>query len=83
MRKRRITSSLSGKDFKRKAPNNDKFFDSLFENQDVNSQSIDYGKRNESSAKEKYLEVYPGRHLHECGLVINNDFAFLGASPDA
>lgn len=25
---------------------------------------------------------YPNRHIHSCGLVVNNEFPFLGATPD-
>lgn len=48
----------------------------------MSAPSLDYGKRHEVSAKSKYLEMFPSRHLHECGLVINRHFAFLGATPD-
>ena len=44
--------------------------------------SLEHGKRNEQKAKEKYLNKYPSRHLHKTGLVVNNEFSFLGASPD-
>ena len=43
---------------------------------------MDYGRRNEVKAKSKYLETSHDRHLHECGLVVTNEFPFLGASPD-
>jgi len=44
--------------------------------------SLEYGKRNEQKAKEKYLNKYQSRHLHKSGLVVNNEFSFLGASPN-
>ena len=45
-------------------------------------QHLEYGKRNEPKAKSKYLEVYTSRHIHECGLFVNKQFGFLGATPD-
>ena len=44
--------------------------------------AIEYGKRHECNAKVKYLKTYPSRHFHECGLIINSEFEFLGATPD-
>ena len=68
---------------KRKATPSEKFLSNLFcGKKSISAPSLDYGKRNESNAKAKYLETYPARHFHKCGLVINNEFCFLGATPD-
>ena len=78
----RITSSNFGLVFNRKAQPTEKFLSNLFESKSVKAMSLEYGKRNEQKAKEKYLSKYPSRHLHKTGLVVNNELSFLGASPD-
>ena len=60
-----------------------KFLRTIFCPKSFSAPSVDYGRRNESKAKSKYLKKYPSRHFHECGLVINKEFMFLGATPDA
>lgn len=30
-----------------------------------------------------YLQKFPGCHYYTCGFVVNNDFSFIGATPDA
>ena len=81
-RKNRLTSSNFGKVLSRKSKPSEKFMNSLFSKNAVKAKPLEYGKRHEKTAKEKYLELYPSRHLHECGFVVNNEFSFLGASPD-
>ncbi|KAL3861756.1 hypothetical protein ACJMK2_007781 [Sinanodonta woodiana] len=81
-RKNRLTSSNFGKVLSRKSKPSEKLMNSLFSRNAVKAKPLEYGKRHEKIAKEKYLELYPSRHLHECGFVVNNDFSFLGASPD-
>ena len=82
-RKCRLTASNFGKVLKRKATPSEKFLSNLFcGKKSISAPSLDYGKRNESNAKAKYLETYPARHFHKCGLVINKEFCFLGATPD-
>lgn len=78
----RLTASNFGKILQRKAAVSDKFLETLFSRKTIFAQSLEYGKRNEDSAKRKYLEMYPSRHFHECGLVVNKEFSFLGATPD-
>lgn len=60
----------------------DKFLNSIFKQKSLMVPSLENGKRNEGKAKSKYMELHPSRHFHECGLAVNNDFAYLGASPD-
>ena len=54
----------------------------LFSSSEISAPSLIYGKGNECKAKAKYLSQHPDRHVHECGLIVNNEFPFLGASPD-
>jgi hypothetical protein len=35
-----------------------------------------------SGEKEKYTDKFTSKHLHDCGLVVNPSFCFLGATPD-
>lgn len=50
-----------------------------------NCAATDYGICKEKAAKAKYVTERSADnvHLHECGLVINNAFPFLAATPDA
>ena len=81
-RKCRLTASNFGKILKRKSLPTDKFLNTLFNSKEISAPSLDYGKRHENIAKAKYLEVNKNCHFHECGLVVNKNFAFLGATPD-
>ncbi|XP_060589407.1 uncharacterized protein LOC132744663 [Ruditapes philippinarum] len=82
-RQNRLTASNFGDIMLRKSPPNEKLLSRLFStSKDIHAPSISYGKRNESKAKSKYLAQFPGRHIHECGFVVNNEFPFLGATPD-
>lgn len=81
-RAKRLTASNFGKIVYRKAQPNDKFLNSIFRKGNIKANSLDYGKRHENTAKDKYLEKYPSRHFHKCGFVVNNDFSFIGATPD-
>lgn len=49
---------------------------------EVHAPALSYGKRNESKVKGKYLVQHPNRHIHDCGLIVNNEYPFLGATPD-
>ncbi|XP_078619114.1 uncharacterized protein LOC144886368 [Branchiostoma floridae x Branchiostoma japonicum] len=84
-RKERITASVFGKIIKRKKECNTKFLTSLMGTKAAaHSASLTYGKVHEVDAKEAYLKCKGGHvHLHDCGLVVNPSFSFLGASPDA
>ncbi|VDI62477.1 Hypothetical predicted protein [Mytilus galloprovincialis] len=81
-RQYRLTSSNFGRVLKRKSAPSDKFLTSIFNSKQISAAPLDYGKRHEKSAKAKYLIEYKDRHYHECGLVVNKNFMFLGASPD-
>jgi len=39
---------------------------------------LPYGQINEAKVKHMYLAQYPSSHIHRCGLVVYNDFPFLG-----
>lgn len=51
------------------------------------SKQTDYGKRNESVARESYADgmrlVHTNFVIKQSGLIINNNYPFCGASPDA
>ena len=81
-RKNHLTASNFGRVLNRKSAPNEKFLGSLFSARQISAPSLDYGKRHEDDAKSKYLEMYSSRHIHKCGLIVNKEFAFLGASPD-
>lgn len=81
-RKQRLTASNFHKVLARKAKVTDKFLENLFSPKAFSAPAVDYGKRHENTAKAQYLKKFPSRHLHKCGLVVNNQFPFLGASPD-
>ena len=40
------------------------------------------GKTNETNAIENYIQQ-TGNHVHDCGIIINPEFSFLGSSPDS
>ena len=42
-----------------------------------------YGLKNEILAKTRYLALNQSSHLHRWGFLVNNEFCFLGATPDA
>ena len=46
------------------------------------SESTSYGSRNEPAAKNKYLQRFPERHIHNCGVLLQPRLPFLGATPD-
>lgn len=56
----------------------------FFSVQNFNCAATDYGLCKEKAAKAKYVTERSADnvHLHECGLVINNAFPFLAATPD-
>ena len=79
VRKYRITSSVFGDIVNRKSIPSEKMLQRLFSTNEVNAPSLTYGK---SKVKGIYLAQCPNRHIHECGFIINNEFPFLGATPD-
>ncbi|CAG2252306.1 unnamed protein product [Mytilus edulis] len=79
-RKNRIAASQFARVAKRKKQVNIKFIQSLFDPK--NSAATSYGTANETMTKEQYAEKYMDNHLHDCGLVVNSGFSFLGATPD-
>ncbi|XP_041354555.1 uncharacterized protein LOC121372325 [Gigantopelta aegis] len=81
-RAKRITASNFGKILQLKSVPSSKFLENIFNSKEISAAHLEYGRRNEPKAKAKYLELYHTRHIHECGLVVNKEFLFLGASPD-
>jgi hypothetical protein len=72
---------------KRKKEINDAFLKTIFPDTDISFKSYPttYGKAHEQDAKIAYTKHPIGchSHLHDCGLIINPEFSFLGATPDA
>ncbi len=82
-RKFRLCSSNFKRIARRKKTVDDKFLSSLYEPRSLkNIPSIEFGKRNEKVARQKFLQENPSMHLHSAGLIINPKYPFLGTSPD-
>lgn len=81
-RSHRLTASNFGKVVSRKATPSEAFLKGLFKKSNIRAASLDYGRQHEAQAKNSYLKQNKSVHIHECGLVVNNEFPFLGASPD-
>ena len=79
-RKNRLTASLFGNIIKRKSVTQT-FLRSLNCPKCFSSVPTSYGKNNERNAIEMYIKK-TGHHVHDCGLVVNPKFPFLGATPD-
>lgn len=82
LRKNRVTASNFGKIMYRKSEPTEKFIKNFCQPASFFSNATHYGKCNESKAKASYLQQNRGVHCHECGFVVNKNFAFLGATPD-
>jgi hypothetical protein len=81
-REGKLTASNFGKILQRKSVPSDSFLKDVFNKSTRSSAAMDYGRKHEKDGKAKYLDTFPSRHIHDCGFVINNEFNFLGASPD-
>ena len=79
-RERRLTSSNFGKIIKRKSIT-EKFIKCLIKPASFTSEPTSYGKNNETNAIQNYIKR-TGNHVHDCGIIINPEFSFLGSSPD-
>lgn len=84
-RANRITASKMHKLVKRKKAPIIAMLKSLFYSKPFSTTATDYGLSREKIAKEKYatLKYATNSHIHDCGLIINNSFPFLAATPDA
>ncbi|KAK7489166.1 hypothetical protein BaRGS_00019544 [Batillaria attramentaria] len=83
-RENRITASNFHKIHKRVKDFNNKFTESIMSApKSVSSIPCSYGTAHESIAKGKYCERKASVHLHDCGFVVNPQFSFIGATPDA
>lgn len=80
-REGRITASNFGIVMKRKKIT-EKFVQDIYDPKPFKSNATNYGSQNESLAKQKYLDNFPERHVHSCGLLLQPSLPFLGASPD-
>lgn len=82
-RKDRLTASQMGIIIKRKKTPTQSFLNTIFKNKPIYSKSLSYGRANEIKAKSKYLDFkQKSIHIHDCGLIVNPEFPFLGATPD-
>ena len=78
-RKLRITASNFGRFMVRKAPISEPFLNSLYT--PFTSDPTTYGSRHEKDARQAYSNK-TNLHVHDCGLVVNPEFPYLGGSPD-
>lgn len=81
-RSHRLTASNFGKVMSKKTTPSEAFLKGLFTRSNIRAASLDYGRQHEAQAKNRFLKQHKSVHFHECGLVVNNEFPFLGASPD-
>lgn len=81
-RAQRLTASNFSKVAKRKKAITDTFLKNLFNPTPFSTQATEHGLSKENIAKGVYTATRPHVHLHDCGLVVNPAFPFLGASPD-
>ena len=80
-RQKRLTASNFGRFMLWKAAITQKFVDSLIKPKPFSTPATSYGLASEKVAKNMYRKKM-NNHVHECGLVVNPLFPFLGASPD-
>lgn len=80
-REGRITASKFGLVMKRKKIT-EAFVQDIYYPKPFHSYATNYGSQNEALAKQKYLANFPERHLHSCGLLLQPNLPFLGATPD-
>jgi len=80
-RKTRLTASNFGRFMLRKAPVTKKLVDSICNPKPFSSKPTSYGHCSENIAKTMYRNK-TNNHVHDCGLVVNPAFPYLGASPD-
>lgn len=80
-RKNRMTASTFGRYMNRQKVVTEAFLKSIFNKKQFTSAPTSYGISNEKTARQMYAKSQKV-HVHDCGLVINPDFPFLGASPD-
>ncbi|XP_061177648.1 uncharacterized protein LOC133186407 [Saccostrea echinata] len=79
-RKKRLTASKFYEILHRKSISL-KYVRTILDPKPFNSTSTSYGIANEKKAREMYVKRQ-GLHVHDCGLCINPEFPFLGATPD-
>ena len=80
-REHRITASTFGSFMLRQSAMTEKFVTSLVKPKSFKSAATSYGTNSEKVALNMYRKK-TGHHVHECGLVVNPQFPFLGATPD-
>lgn len=81
----RITASQMHRIVKRKKHPNEALLNSLFQSSsNFETAATEYGLSREKQAREIFAKKKSAMnsHFHDCGLVVNNEFPFLAASPD-
>lgn len=86
-RKERITSSYFGKVIKRKHMSEpDALLKDICGYRTFSNQFVEYGQKHEAAARKTYIhqmkKSHPGLTVKQCGLIVDNKFPHLGASPD-
>lgn len=81
-RRLRLTASKYGSILKHQRAPTEIFLNSLSNQRIINARSITYGRGHERVARRSYSNSEQV-HTHDCGLVVNPAFPFLGATPDA
>ena len=76
--RKRVTAALFGKIFNRQKTVNTRFFNTLFDPKSFTSSATTYGKNHKTMAKGSYMEQNKNIHIHDCGLVVNPSYSFLG-----
>ena len=82
-RRDRINASTAYKIINRQKDINENLLRTLFRPKAFTSEATSHGLRNEQNAKAAYVIRKPGSHIHDCGLVVNPNFSFIGATPDS
>ncbi|XP_061672472.1 syntaxin-binding protein 1b isoform X4 [Syngnathoides biaculeatus] len=80
-RKKRLTASNFGAILQRKKIT-DKFLMELIDPKRFSSVQTSYGQKNVKVAVAQYIKS-TGNHVHDCGLIVNPKFPYLGSTPDS
>ena len=86
-REERLTASNFGHVVKRKVDTPpDSLLKSLMGYRTFDSKYVEWGRNHEAAARRTYISImkktHPGVNVKKCGLLVNNEYPHLGASPD-
>lgn len=79
-RKHRLTASKFSEILKRKSITS-KYVHTILNPKPFKSTSTSYGISNEKKARQLFIKK-KGLHVHDCGLCVNPEYPYLGATPD-